>query len=125
MCLGPHLLDNNLFGLAFSMSNWSQGGAFVHNLFCGTISKKEVLNRALPYHIPHSARQNLDHAPPERLRAGRRSRALDTRPATLPIGDPHFDDGTRRSHLRLTDGIKEPMSFGVEPVFRLRDTADN
>ncbi|MFQ9934128.1 MAG: hypothetical protein ACLRVQ_06815 [Lachnospiraceae bacterium] len=32
----------------------AQGGAYIHNLFCGIIRRSAVLNRATPYHFPHS-----------------------------------------------------------------------
>ena len=33
---------------------FSQGGAFVNNLVCGTVSLEPVLERPTPYHVPHS-----------------------------------------------------------------------
>jgi len=43
-----------VFMSQYAFDNWSQGGAFVHNLFCGKIYNKAVLNRSTPYHFPHS-----------------------------------------------------------------------
>lgn len=51
---GPHLIDNNIFASSFNLDNVAQGGAYVHNLFCGVIRRAEVRNRATPYHFPHS-----------------------------------------------------------------------
>jgi alpha-L-arabinofuranosidase len=51
---GPYLVDNNIFASKFAFENDSQGGAFVHNLCCGTVSLKKVLDRSTPYHFPHS-----------------------------------------------------------------------
>ena len=51
---GPYLVDHNMFLSQYAFDNWSQGGAFVHNLFCGKIYNKAVLNRSTPYHFPHS-----------------------------------------------------------------------
>lgn len=51
---GPHMVDNNIFASEFNLDNSAQGGAYVHNLFCGAIYRIEVLNRATPYHVPHS-----------------------------------------------------------------------
>ncbi len=51
---GPYLVDYNVFLSQYAFDNWSQGGAFVHNLFCGKIYNKAVLNRSTPYHFPHS-----------------------------------------------------------------------
>ena len=51
---GPYLVDNNIFASAYALDNASQGGAFVHNLVCGSINHYPVLNRATPYHFPHS-----------------------------------------------------------------------
>lgn len=51
---GPHLVDNNVFGSDFSLVNAAQGGAYVNNLFGGFMQRYPVLNRATPYHFPHS-----------------------------------------------------------------------
>lgn len=51
---GPALVDHNIFTAAFSIVNAAQGTAFVHNLCGGFMSRYPVLNRATPYHLPHS-----------------------------------------------------------------------
>ena len=51
---GPYLVDHNILGSAVSFESFSQGGAFVNNLFCGTVHWRPVLDRATPYHVPHS-----------------------------------------------------------------------
>lgn len=51
---GPHLIDNNIFASTYNLDNIAQGGAYVHNLFCGTIRREPVLDRSTPYHLPHS-----------------------------------------------------------------------
>lgn len=51
---GPCLVDNNIFASAYSFDNAAQGGAYVHNLCCGFTNHYPVLNRATPYHMPHS-----------------------------------------------------------------------
>lgn len=51
---GPYLVDHNVSLSQYAFDNWSQGGAFVHNLFCGKISDRAVLRRSTPYHFPHS-----------------------------------------------------------------------
>lgn len=51
---GPHLIDNNIFASKESLLNHAQGGAYVHNIFCGKISTSPVPYRATPYHLPHS-----------------------------------------------------------------------
>lgn len=50
---GPFLVDNNLLLSAVSLRDWSEGGAYAHNLFAGKIS---VLPQArhTPFHRPHS-----------------------------------------------------------------------
>jgi len=53
---GPYLVDNNLFLSALSLRDWSEGGAYVHNLFAGKIEIRKVPNRFTPYHYPHSTR---------------------------------------------------------------------
>lgn len=51
---GPFVIDNNLFGSVFSLDNHAQGGAYVNNLFMGKMVVRKMLNRATPYHAPHS-----------------------------------------------------------------------
>lgn len=51
---GPCLIDNNIFASAYNFDNIAQGSAFVHNLCCGTMRREPVLNRATPYHYPHT-----------------------------------------------------------------------
>jgi hypothetical protein len=53
---GPFLVDNNLFLSPESIRNWSEGGAFVHNLITGRIRAMEVRGRFTPYLYPHSTR---------------------------------------------------------------------
>lgn len=51
---GPTLIDHNLFMSQYSFDNWSQGCAIVHNLFCGKIWNRTIMERSTPYHLPHS-----------------------------------------------------------------------
>ncbi|PUB27667.1 uncharacterized protein DUF1565 [Promicromonospora sp. AC04] len=51
---GPYLVDHNIFGSRASLEVFSQGGAFVSNLVCGTVSLEPVVERPTPYHVPHS-----------------------------------------------------------------------
>ena len=51
---GPYLVEHNIFASPASLELFSQGGAFVHNLICGTVRLEPVLDRATPYHRPHS-----------------------------------------------------------------------
>ena len=51
---GPFVVDNNLFLSPLSLQDWSQGGAYAHNLFAGRILSRPELRRFTPYHRPHS-----------------------------------------------------------------------
>ncbi|MBN1347099.1 MAG: right-handed parallel beta-helix repeat-containing protein [Phycisphaerae bacterium] len=51
---GPFLVDNNILLSAVSLRDWSQGGAFAHNLMTGKIDTHPELSRSTPYHRPHS-----------------------------------------------------------------------
>lgn len=51
---GPYIVDNNIFTAEFALVNAAQGGAYIHNLCAGFISQYNVLDRATPYHLPHS-----------------------------------------------------------------------
>lgn len=50
---GPHLVDNNFFLSKVSLRDWSEGGAYAHNLFAGKISVLPQ-SRRTPFHLPHS-----------------------------------------------------------------------
>ena len=50
---GPYVVDNNIFLSPQSVRDWSQGGAFLHNLFGGSFSCKPQ-GRQTPYHKAHS-----------------------------------------------------------------------
>ena len=54
MSRGPYLVEHNVFASRVSLEPFSQGGAYVHNLVCGTVSLEPVLERPTPYHMPHS-----------------------------------------------------------------------
>src|SRR5699024_8681267 len=51
---GPYVVDYNIFASPVEMDNFAQGGAYINNLFCGEIRQETVLDRATPYHYPHS-----------------------------------------------------------------------
>lgn len=51
---GPYVVDHNVLASPVSVENHSQGGAYVRNLLCGTVGLKQMLDRATPYHRPHS-----------------------------------------------------------------------
>jgi len=51
---GPFVVDHNLFLSPVSLRNWSQGGAYLHNLFAGEILPLAIHNRETPYLAPHS-----------------------------------------------------------------------
>ncbi|MCX7602588.1 MAG: right-handed parallel beta-helix repeat-containing protein [Bryobacteraceae bacterium] len=53
---GPFLVDNNLLLSDISLHDWSEGGAYVHNLFAGALVSRPELARRTPYHPPHSTR---------------------------------------------------------------------
>ena len=51
---GPYVVDNNIFASDYNFDNISQGGAYIHNLCLGTMRREQVMDRATPYHLPHS-----------------------------------------------------------------------
>ena len=51
---GPYLVDNNLFLSASSVRDMSEGGAYAHNLFAGSIGTWPEHSRLTPYHQAHS-----------------------------------------------------------------------
>ena len=53
---GPYLVDHNIFTSEYALDNYAQGGAYVNNLICGKMVHQKVLDRATPYHLPHSTK---------------------------------------------------------------------
>lgn len=51
---GPFVVDNNILLSETSLRDWSEGGAYVHNLFGGLISARQELSRFTPFHPAHS-----------------------------------------------------------------------
>ena len=51
---GPLLIDNNLFLSDYSIDDYAQGTAWVHNLIVGRAYHYKVPERPTPYHFPHS-----------------------------------------------------------------------
>lgn len=51
---GTYLVDNNIFASDYNFDNIAQGGAYLHNLCCGTMRREDVLDRSTPYHFPHT-----------------------------------------------------------------------
>jgi hypothetical protein len=51
---GPYVVDHNVLASRVALEIFSQGGAFVHNLVAGALRLEPVIDRATPYHRPHS-----------------------------------------------------------------------
>jgi len=52
---GPFLIDNNIILSPLAIRDWSEGGAFVHNLIAGNIELSPQ-GRETPYHEAHSTK---------------------------------------------------------------------
>ena len=50
---GPFLIDHNLFLSRRSLADWSQGGAYAHNLFAGAVITRPELRRETPWLQEH------------------------------------------------------------------------
>jgi len=50
---GPFLIENNILLSDLSIRDWSEGGAYVHNLIAGNIELRPQ-GRLTPFHKPHS-----------------------------------------------------------------------
>lgn len=51
---GPYVVDHNVLASPVAIEIFSQGGAYLHNLVAGTVRLEPVIDRATPYHVPHS-----------------------------------------------------------------------
>ena len=50
---GPFLIENNILLSELAIRDWSEGGAYVHNLIAGNIELRPQ-GRETPYQLPHS-----------------------------------------------------------------------
>jgi alpha-N-arabinofuranosidase len=53
---GPFMIDHNIFLSAVSLADWSQGGAYAHNLFAGAVAARPELRRETPWQEEHGTR---------------------------------------------------------------------
>jgi alpha-N-arabinofuranosidase len=53
---GPFLVDHNIFLSAISLADWSQGGAYAHNLFAGKVVPRPELRRETPWLEEHGTK---------------------------------------------------------------------
>lgn len=51
---GPYIVDNNILTADYALDNHAQGGAYINNLIRGKMVLRKMLDRATPYHLPHS-----------------------------------------------------------------------
>lgn len=51
---GPCIVDNNIFASDYNFDNVAQGTALINNYFSGTTRRIQTMDRATPYHRPHS-----------------------------------------------------------------------
>ncbi len=51
---GPCLVDHNIFLSNIALEMMAQGTAFVHNIETGIVMHRNCLDRATPYHFPHT-----------------------------------------------------------------------
>ena len=130
---GPYLVEHNVLASPASLELFSQGGAFVNNLVCGTVSLEPVMDRPTPYHVPHStqvAGYAAIHGGDDRYvgnlflggdpapaygptgRAGASVRhgtaGYDGHPASLREFLASVADATRGDHQRFA-GVKQPV----------------
>lgn len=59
---GPFIVDHNLFLSPTALLDWSEGGAFAHNLFAGRMRRASELQRETPWH-PQSSTELAGLAP--------------------------------------------------------------
>lgn len=130
---GPYLVDHNVFGSRASLETFSQGGAYVNNLVCGTVSIEPVIERPTPYHVPHSTQvagyaailagddrligniflggdTNQAYGPTKRPNqvVGYGTAGYDGHPASLDDYITQIDDPSKGDHERYA-GVKQPV----------------
>ena len=130
---GPYVVEHNILGSPASLEVFSQGGAFVNNLVCGTLSVDPVVDRPTPYHVPHSTQVagyaailagddryigniflggDVSQAYGQNARfghaAGRGTALYDGHPASLTDYLSLTGDPSRGDHMRFA-GVKQPV----------------
>ena len=133
MSHGPHLVDHNVLASPVSLELFSQGGAFVNNLLCGTVLLRPVVERPTPYHVPHSTQvagyaaihggddryvgnvflggdPGSAYGPSSRFGegVGNGTAGDDGHPASLAEYMAQVDDPSRGDHERFM-GVKQPV----------------
>ena len=98
VCHGPTMVDHNIFASPVSIELFSQGNAFVNNLVLGSVRTQSVLDRATPYHLPHST-QVAGYA---FIYAGD-----DRYIGNLFMGTGHASQGGAYNHELATPGVVE------------------
>src|SRR4051812_9301758 len=128
---GPYLVEHNILASAASLEVFSQGGAFVNNLVCGTVGLEPVVDRPTPYHVPHSTQVagyaaiyggddryvgnvflagGPGYGPDARFGEPARhgTAGYDGHPASLAEYLAQVDDPSRGDHQRFY-GVKQPV----------------
>jgi hypothetical protein len=133
---GPYVVDHNVLASPASLEVFSQGGAYVSNLVCGSVLLRPVVERPTPYHRPHSTQVagyaailggddryagnvflggdvSRSYGPDSRFGqgAGHGTAGYDGHPATLADYLALVDDPSRGDHERFTD-VKQAVYIG-------------
>ena len=137
---GPYAVDHNVFASPASLELFSQGGAFVNNLVCGTVSIVPVVERPTPYHVPHSTQvagyaaileattANRERLPRWRRRPGLRAertrgdgdRLRDRRVRRAPDVDHRVHGPGRQALSRRPRTVHGRQATRLHPRERLR-----
>lgn len=117
---GPYVVDHNIFASAVEMDNFSQGGAYINNLFCGFIKQEEVLKRPTPYHENHSTKiagyaaiQSGDDRYYGNIFVG------NNKAEGEPAGTSFFDSHTT-SLTEYIEKVQENLIGDVEPFLKIK-----
>ncbi|MBN2325888.1 MAG: right-handed parallel beta-helix repeat-containing protein [Candidatus Omnitrophica bacterium] len=105
---GPFLVDNNLFLSEISLRDWSEGGAYAHNLLTGHIFNRPELNRSTPYHEAHST----ELAGVTQIRGGD-----DRFYNNIMIGNGEIPDNIPQGNEKNSEGVR---GFGLW-VYNVRE----
>lgn len=126
---GPFLIDHNLFLSEKSLADWSEGGAYAHNLFAGKIVSRPELRRETPWQEEHGTRiAGLTHV------KGGDNRFFNN-VFIAPAGLDGYDNSTRPNQMagnvflkgaRPCRQEKSPLVLpDFDPGWSLRETKDD
>lgn len=132
---GPYIIDNNLLLSSHSILEYSDGGAYLHNLIAGNITRGDEPSRYTPYHLNHSSELkgisviiNGDHRFYNNIFLGRKNSKVkyglcvynDAKWPIYAAGNLFLNDA-----FPMTDKNQGKVITNFDPNFKIEETGDD